>query len=356
MLARLLQVQGAPARVFERDPHAAHRPQGGSLDLHLDTGQRALRLAGLETAFLAHARPEDQGDRLYNPACALLFNDDGGELERPEIDRTALRTILLESLDAGTVRWGAKVTEVRPGPSGIHEVVTEDGAEAYDIVVGADGAWSRVRPMLSDAAPTYEGVVFAELGFEAQAHPFLNALVGSGKMSAVGDNRALIAQRNGHGRLRGYAGWRTFEAAALELARRPTGQVREAILEVFYGWAPVLTDMIRQAELLAVRPLYALPIGHCWTSRPGLTLLGDAAHLMSPFAGEGVNLALADAANLADAITSGRGWTAVANAEAVIAKRAEAAAADSAEGLQAAFSSDGATRMLKLYRERLAPC
>jgi 2-polyprenyl-6-methoxyphenol hydroxylase-like FAD-dependent oxidoreductase len=261
---------------------------------------------------------------------------------------------LLDSLNGGTVRWGAKVTEIRPRPDDSWDVVTEDAATVYDIVVGADGAWSRVRPLLSDAAPVYEGVVFVELGFEAETHQFVDALTGSGKMFAVGDNRALVAQRNGAGHIRGYAGWRAPETAAWDLAGRSVDQVRATTLEVFDGWASVLTDMIRQGALLAVRPLYALPIGHRWASRPGLTLVGDAAHLMSPFAGEGVNLALADATDLADALTSGAGWAAVARAEAVIAERAKVAAEDSAAGLRAAFSSDGAARVLEHYRERIA--
>lgn len=354
MLARLLQVRGVAATVFERDPHSAHRPQGGSLDLHVETGQRALRLGRLEAAFRAHARPEDQGDRLYDPSGALLFDHDGDGFERPEIDRTALRTILLDSLDEGTVRWGAKVDEVRPRPDGASEVITEGGTATYDIVVGADGAWSRVRPLLSDASPIYEGVVFVELGFETRTHPVVAELAGSGKMFAVGDNRALVAQRNGHGHIRGYAGWRTPEGEARSLMRQPDEQVRAAMQEVFDGWAPTLTDMIRQGALLAVRSLAALPIGHGWTSRPGLTLLGDAAHLMSPFAGEGVNLALADAADLAEALSSGQGWAAVAHAETVIAERAKVAAEDSAQGLRAAFSPDGAARVLQHYRERIA--
>ncbi|GAJ28401.1 FAD-dependent oxidoreductase [Acidomonas methanolica] len=352
MLARLLQRQGMSVTVFERDAHADERPQGGSLDLHEDTGQRAIRAAGLEAEFAAAARPEDQGDRLYDEAGCLLFEHDGHEANRPEIDRSDLRRILLDSLAPGVVRWGQRVTGIASEGERIR-ILQEGGGELFDIVVGADGAWSRVRSFLTDVRPVYQGVTLLELGFDETRHPHAAALAGHGKMFAVGDNRAMILQRNGHGHLRFYCGVRMSEEAAAALSESGEQEIRARMADAFAAWALDLRGLVGEGNFIGVRPMYAMPIGTRWVTHPGITLLGDAAHLMSPFSGEGVNLALADAFDLAEALTQAIGMESIGVYEATMAARAEIAATGAAAGLTSVFSDDGPESVLTRFQERI---
>ncbi|SIN74356.1 2-polyprenyl-6-methoxyphenol hydroxylase [Singulisphaera sp. GP187] len=360
-LARILHLRGVSATVFERDATSIQRSQGGSLDLHADTGQHALRLAGLEDEFLGIARYEDQGTRLFDRDGVLHFEEEGeaADFDRPEVDRTALRQILLDSLPPGVVRWGHRLHAIAPHDDGTNALRFENGqAATFDLVVGADGTRSRVRPLVSDAVPVYSGISFVSLGFDDVdlQHPEIAQLVRHGMLFAMGENRGLIAHRDANAHVGVYVALRVPEdwvSSGIIDINRPS-DAREKLAGYFAGWSPNLVAMIRESgDRIAILPLHALPVGHRWENRPGVTLLGDAAHVMSPFSGEGVNLAMIDAADLAVAIADAEDWrSAILKYEEAMFTRAEVAAAGAAEAIESAFSDDGFEYLLKHMRSR----
>ncbi|WEB44730.1 FAD-dependent monooxygenase [Streptomyces yunnanensis] len=305
--ACVLQQHGVPVTVFERENDRNSRSQGGTLDIHAETGQVALRAAGLFDRFLALSRPEGQEWLLYDRHATLIRHDQAGEgdLSRPEIDRGQLRSLLLESLAPGTVRWGHHVRAVTPLPHGAARLHHHDRTvEDFDLVIGADGAWSRVRSALSDAQPSYAGITMVEVRFNDvdHRHPGIARLVGTGTMSAKAGRRSLVLQRNSNGHVRGYITFRGPQDwhAVLDLA--DTESVRARLLAQYQGWHESLLDILRDNEGDFVnRPMFVLPVPHSWQRVPGITLLGDAAHLMPPV-GVGANLALLDGAELAQAV------------------------------------------------------
>jgi 2-polyprenyl-6-methoxyphenol hydroxylase-like FAD-dependent oxidoreductase len=187
-------------------------------------------------------------------------------------------------------------------------------------------------------------------------YPKLAALVGGGSMFALGDNKALIAQRNSGHKVKVYANFRVPESqiqdTQVSFSEDPA-ILRAHLLDLFEGWDNDLASLIRLAEdNLIARSLYALPIGHSWTPRPGITMIGDAAHVMSPFSGEGANLAMLDGAELALAIASGRELdTAIAETEERMCHRAAVAAEESAGNLEAFIHPDAPGTALKRLKD-----
>ncbi|VVE57286.1 Kynurenine 3-monooxygenase [Pandoraea iniqua] len=370
--ARILQLRGFHPVVFEAEASTSARDQGGTLDLHVDTGQKALELAGLHATFVQHARYDDQGTRMLDYASAKpLFEDapPSGTGDRPEIDRRALRDLLLASLLPETVRWGHKLVAVEAvapagtdegkNSAGQHALRFANGAEeTFDLVIGADGAWSKIRAKLSDVAPVYTGVTFVECWLDEvdTQHPEIAALVGRGTMFSLHDNMGLIAQRNGGGHVRVYAAFRRPEnwADALGVDTQDPTQMRAALLQCFAGWSPQLLALISSClDVIVTRPIYTLPGDFGWAPVVGLTLLGDAAHLLPPV-GFGVNLAMLDAAELATALTLDGDWTAqaaqVAQAAANMQRRANAAAPEAFATFDAMFSADSAETFLHIMQ------
>ncbi|MET7727224.1 FAD-dependent oxidoreductase [Streptomyces mirabilis] len=307
--ARILQQHGIPVTVYDRDPEVNSRNQGGSLDLHEEDGQLALREAGLLEEFFALARLESQEMRRMDPAGRVLAHHlpDAGETVSPEIDRGQLRDLLLGSLAAGTVQWGRTLASVSGPADGPRTLTFADGtAVEADLVIGADGAFSRVRTAVSPATPCYTGVSFLEAWFDDMetAHPELSELVGKGSAHVADGERGLFAQRNSGSHMRVYimrrvpADWITTNG----LRPEDTEGIRAHLLSEYAAWSPQTLRMITDNDGPYVdRPLFALPVPHTWEHSPSVTLLGDAAHVMPPL-GVGVNLAMLDASELALAL------------------------------------------------------
>jgi 2-polyprenyl-6-methoxyphenol hydroxylase-like FAD-dependent oxidoreductase len=321
VLARVLHVHGIAATVYEAEPSPAARKQGGLLDIHVGTGQVALEAAGLTEEFRGLVLDGHEATRVLGRDGSVVHDEpDDGTGGRPEVPRGELRQLLLDSLPAGTVHWGHKVTF-----AGGATVTTS-------LLVGADGAWSKVRPLLSAATPQYIGRSYVEtfLYDSDTRHPAAAKAVGAGAMLALAPGKGIQAHREKDGTLHTYValthpiewfGDFTDAAAAVERTARE-----------FEGWAPELTALITDGDTAPVlRPLHTLPVEHRWDRVPGVTLVGDAAHLAAPN-GEGANLAMLDGAELALALAGHDDVeTALAEFERAMFPRSAAAAADGDE-------------------------
>jgi 2-polyprenyl-6-methoxyphenol hydroxylase-like FAD-dependent oxidoreductase len=355
MLARVLHIHGIGATIHEAESGPDARAQGGMLDIHEHNGQAALKAAGLHDAFRALVHAGGQQCRVLDRhANVLLDQPDDGSGGRPEVPRGELRRLLLASLPEGTVRWGHKVTGVTSLGDGRHEVAFAGGATTRTaLLVGADGAWSKVRALLSAAQPAYVGTTFVETRLlDADArHPATARAVGGGALFAMTPGQGIFAHREPAGVLHGYIALARPEGWIAGIDFTDPAAARARVAAQFEGWAPALTALITDGETNPVpRTIHALAADHRWQRVPGVTLLGDAAHLTAP-SGEGANLALFDGAELAKAIAAHPGdvEAALAAYEADLFPRSAAEAAEATRVFEACFGQRAPQSLLEFF-------
>jgi 2-polyprenyl-6-methoxyphenol hydroxylase-like FAD-dependent oxidoreductase len=367
-LARILQLKGANVKVYERDINKHARVQGSPLDMHEGSGYAALSKANLLEEFHKNVRAGADKKIIVNECAEIFFSDHETQLGenahnrpyRPEIDRGALRKILLESLQPDTMVWDSHFVSMEKQNEGwvLH---FKDGSSAYaDLVVAADGANSRIRPYVTDIKAFYTGIIMLEININnaANATPDVYALLNGGKVMAFGNGRNILGGQKGNGGLGFYASFKANEnwvtANGLDYADK--AQLLGWFKKEYSEWSSIWYELFENAVTPVIpRPIYCMPLDQTWETLPKVTMLGDAAHVMPPFAGEGANTAMFDALELSECLTADKYRTlqeAISAYEAAMRKRAAAAAKQSLENGELMHSDGALGKMLAVFGAR----
>jgi 2-polyprenyl-6-methoxyphenol hydroxylase-like FAD-dependent oxidoreductase len=364
-LARLLQLKGANVKVYERDFNKDARVTGSPLDMHDDSGMAALRKAGLVKAFKQNFRTGADKKLIVNERAEVFFSDHGTKPDEdpasgsfnPEIDRGPLRKILLESLQPETVVWDSHFISMEQQNEGwlLH---FKNGAFAYaDIVIAADGANSKIRPCITDIKAFYSGVTMVEINIRdaEKATPHIYALLNGGKIMAFGDNKCLLGGQKGEGNIGFYASFKPAEnwAANSGVNYADKTQLLEWFKQEYAGWSSIWYELIENTVTPVIpRPIYCMPLDQTWETLPNATMIGDAAHVMPPFAGEGANSAMLDALELSECLTDDNYETvpeAISSYEKNMRQRTSMAAQRSLENGERMHSEGALKKMLAVF-------
>ena len=208
-LARLLQLKGADVKVYERDVNKEVRVQGATLDLHYESGLKAIEAADLMDPFKQKYRPGADKGRVIDKHANIIFDehtkeykkDFGSESFRPEIDRGDLRDLLLDALKPDTVVWDSHFIKMSPAGNGWTLEFKNGTTVTADIVIGADGAGSKIRPYVTPIRASYAGIIILQGNVEnaATVSPSMHQLLKGGKIYVHTDDRYLHVSAKGDG-------------------------------------------------------------------------------------------------------------------------------------------------------------
>jgi len=362
-LAKLLQLKGANVTVYERDINKEVRQQGATLDLHEESGLEALRRANLMNEFKASFRPDAGRLRVLDDQAIIKMDDHeiqhDYQEDRPEIDRAPLRDILINSLHDDTIIWDSQFISMEKQENGwlLH---FKNGKSFYaDIVVAADGGNSKIRSHITDIKPIYSGVTIVEGNiYNAEKNaPKLWEITKGGKVFALGNEQSIILSTKGEGSLSFYTGCKVSENWVQEsgIDFNNKEQVFDWFKVAFSSWSDQWQELFASNEIWCMpRPQYHFPLDQTWPTLPNLTMLGDAAHRMPPYAGEGVNQAMQDAFELAENLTSDNFpdiQTAISHYEKQMQARAAAVTKDTLVNTEILHTESGLDKLLTMFNK-----
>jgi 2-polyprenyl-6-methoxyphenol hydroxylase-like FAD-dependent oxidoreductase len=328
-LAHGLRAAGVTVRVFERDYNLTARLQGYRLTINAK-GARALQSclpqSNFERYIAASAKISTAVSFLDHKLRRLLFLDvPSTEQTAPDgarpISRIALRKILAEGLEE-VVAFGKTFESFETMPDGSVMARFEDGSSAEgNVLVGADGAASRIRrQLLPDAQRIDTGVVMVsgKLPLDDVVRRQTPPPVFKGPTLIVGPRGCCMftgaveyppAHPAAYDRdeyvMWGFSAHRDCFGLTGATADVVLPDARAAVLAQMPDWSPDLRRLVERAEASSLSSFAvksSVPVAPWETG--SVTLLGDALHNMTPFRGIGANTALRDAALLRAALAS----------------------------------------------------